>query len=567
MKVFGFGRGWRVSFSPLMRLGMIIKNIRLLPLLAAVFMVALSCSKNPPGESADTDGKRVIFRLRIPGDPPSLDPIHSVDLISQAVVCNLFDPLVRLDPETGAVVPGLASKWEAADSGLTFRFYLRGDVLFHNGRRVTAEDVRYSFERLLNPAFAGKRPWILLPLRGAAEFRAGRADGVEGIETVGDSLVVLRLEKPFAPFLVQLTMVGASVVPREEVERQGEKQGEKKFGGRPVGSGPFRFVEWRHDSRIRLERNPDYTIQPCPAGGVDLVDFVVVPNVSVAFEKYRAGELDLLDQLPPGQVALARKRLADQLHIWPGLSVRYLGFNLMREPFKDNRLLRRAFNYAVNRQAICEVLGEGVDVVSAGAVPPGLAGHNPELEGYSYDPERARALLAEAGYPAGRGLGEITLLYNNDPVDRRTCEFIQACLSEIGVEVRLKSLEWAAFLAAIRAGESLIFRGSWVGDFPDAHNFLYTLFHSANWGDAGNYTRFSHPAVDSLCLAALETVDPDRRASLYREIEEIVSREAPWIFLFHPGQVALLKPCWRGAAFPAVGLWAFPLERVFLRSQ
>jgi len=531
--------------------------------MAAAGVIFLCCSEGPPGRDSPAVGAEVVFRVRIPGDPPSLDPIHSVDLVSQAVVFNLFDPLVRLDPETGSVVPGLAEVWEVADSGLTYSFVLRKNVRFHNGRPVTAGDVRYSFERLLDPASAGKRPWILLPLRGASRFRAGLAGSVEGIETRGDSLVLLRLEKPFAPFLVQLTMVGASIVPREAVEGTGRAG----FGEHPLGSGPFRFVEWRHDSRIRLERNPDYSILPKPPGGVQRVDFIVVPNVSVAFEKYRAGELDLLDQLPPGHVALARRRLAGQLHIWPGLSVRYLGFNLTRSPFKGNRLLRRAFNYAVNKQAICSVLGEGIDVVSTGAVPPSLAGHNAGLPGYPYDPDRARALLARAGYPEGRGLEEITLLYNNDPVDRRVCEFVQACLSEIGVKIRLKSLEWAAFLAAIRAGESQLFRGSWVGDFPDAHNFLYTLFHSANWGDAGNYTRFTHPGVDSLCLAAQGTPDPGRRAALYREVERIVGDQAPWIFLYHPGQVALLKPWWHGAAFPAVGIWAFPLERVFLDKE
>ena len=224
--------------------------------------------------------------------------------------------------------------------------------------------------------------------------------------------------------------------------------------------------------------------------------------------------------------------------------------------------MRQAFNYAVNKEAICRVLGEGIDVVSHGAVPPGLEGRNTELEGYPYDPAKARQALAEAGYPQGKGLPEITLLYNNDPVDRRICEFLQASLSEIGVRVRLKTLEWAAFLAAVRAGEAELFRGSWVGDFPDAHNFLYTLFHSTNWGDAGNYTRFSHPKVDSLLTLAMETMDPGSRARLYREVEKIISYEAPWIFLFHPGQVALLKPAWRGAAFPSVGLWAFPLSRL-----
>ncbi|MEA2063081.1 MAG: ABC transporter substrate-binding protein [Gemmatimonadota bacterium] len=521
----------------------------------------LSCSGgDSSNERLGRDEQGVIFRFRIPGDPPSLDPIHSVDLVSQAVVTNIFDPLVRLDTETGSVVPALAERWEVTGQGMTYRFHLRRGVCFHNSLPVTAADVRFSFERMLDPSAGGKRPWIFLPLLGAETFRAGRAEKVEGIETMGDSVVVLRLARPFAPFLVQLTMVGASIVPRREVERLGSAD----FGERPVGCGPFRFLHWQHDNLIRLERNPDYSIQPAPEHGIDRVDFIVVPNVSVAFEKYRAGELDLLDQLPPGQAALCRKRIPEELHIWPGLSVRYLGFNLTRPPFRGNRSLRRAFNCAVNKEAICRVLGEGIDVLSCGAVPPFLPGHNNELEGYPYDPGRARNLLAQAGYPGGRGLEEITLLYNNDPVDRRVCEFIQACLMEIGVRVRLKSLEWAAFLAAVRAGEAQLFRGSWIGDFPDAHNFLFTLFHSANWGDAGNYTRFSDHRVDSLCTLALAEDDPRSRRELYKQVEDIVSSEAPWIFLYHPGQVALLKPYWRGAVFPAVGVWAFPLARVAL---
>ena len=519
-----------------------------------------ACSTaDSPGSLPGEDGSPALFRFRIPADPPSLDPIHSADLVSQTVVNNIFDPLLRLDPATGKLVPAVASRWEIEENGLVFRFFLKKDIRFHNGRRLVAADVRYSFERLLAPSSASERPWILLPLKGAQAFNNGQAARVEGIRTEGDSVVLLRLQEPYAPFLVQLSMAGAGICPREEIERGGDAA----FGQKPVGSGPFRFVEWQHDNRIVLESFESYSAGPRP--GLERLIFDVVPNISVALEKYRAGELDLLDQLPPGHVELARKRLGGQLHIWPGLSVRYLGFNLTRAPFKGNRKLRQAFNYALNKQAITRVLGEGVDVVSRGAVPPALDGHNSGLDGYPWDPDRARQLLAEAGYPNGRGLGEITLLYNNDPVDRRICEFTQACLAELGVKLRLKSLEWAAFLAAVRAGESEIFRGSWVGDFPDAHNFLYTLFHSANWGDAGNYTRFANPQVDSLLTLAARSVDQARRAALYREVEQVISFEAPWIFLFHPGQVALLQSRWKGGAFPAVGIWAFPLAQVRLQ--
>ncbi len=526
------------------------------PAVFLALLVLLGCAPGGgPGAAAGRDGA-AVFRFRIPADPPSLDPIRSADLVSQTVVNNLFDPLVRLDPDSGRPVPALAERWSVSADGLTWRFVLRPGVRFHDGRPLTAGDVAYSFERLLDPAAGGVRPWILGPLSGAEAFRRGEATHVAGIATEGDSAVTLTLEAPYAPFLVQLSMSAASIVPRAVVDSLGPD----RFGQQPVGTGPFRFVAWRHDSRIEVERFPQYACAAPPI--LERVEFVVAPNLSVALEAYRAGELDLLDQLPPGQVALVRRRMPEHLHLWPGLSVRYLGFNLSRAPFRDNRALRQAFNLAINREAIVRVLGEGVDVVSHGAVPPGLPGRDDASAGWPFDLERARTLLAEAGYPGGAGLTEITLLYNNDPVDRRMCEFVQACLAELGVRVRLKSLEWAAFLAAVRAGEAEMFRGSWIGDFPDAHNFLYTLFHSANWGDAGNYSRFADPQADSLLALAARSTDNELRERLYRQVEGIVLREAPWIFLFHPGQVALLQPRWQGGAFPMAGVWAFPLHRV-----
>ncbi len=296
-----------------------LDSIRIFWTAAALFCLIFQGACSPPiphGKRSGEDDSPLIFRFRIPGDPPSLDPIHSADLISQTVVNNIFDPLIRLDPATGELVPAIARKWEIEEGGLAFRFFLRKDVRFHNGRRLVAEDVRYSFERLLAPASASERPWILLPLKGARAFNNSEAARVEGIQTEGDSVVVLRLQEPYAPFLVQLSMVGASICPREEVERDGESA----YGQQPIGSGPFRFVEWQHDNRIVVERFDNYTVGP--RSSLERVIFDVVPNISMALEKYRAGELDLLDQLPPGQIELVRKRLGEELHIWPGLSVR-----------------------------------------------------------------------------------------------------------------------------------------------------------------------------------------------------------------------------------------------------
>jgi peptide/nickel transport system substrate-binding protein/oligopeptide transport system substrate-binding protein len=517
--------------------------MRVRGLIACLLLACGGPSGGPP---------EVLFRVRLSADPPSLDPIHAADAISGAVVHPLFDGLVAADPATGAVQPALAERFEPLEGGRAWRFHLRPDARFHHGRPVTAEDVRFSFERVLDPESQCERPWVLTPLRGASAFREGRADRVAGIRVEDERTVVLEIEEPFTPFLAQLTMAPASIVPRELVARDPQA-----FSAAPVGSGPFRFVRWARDVEIELEAfDGAWDGRP----GIDRLRFVILPNVNVAYQAFRAGEIELLNQLPTGALSEARRERPQGLRVWTVLSTRYLGMNLAGPPFSDNRPLRQALNYAVNREALCRDVLQNLAEPASGVVPSALLPVRPE--GYAYDPDRARTLLVQAGFPEGKGLPELELWYNASQEEARIWQVVASDLAAIGVHTRLVALEWGAFLSAIRAGRAPLFRGSWVGDYADPHNFLFVLLHSGNAGPEGNYARFGDPEFDRLVEAAGSESDPVRRGELYVMAEARAVAEAPWVFLFHPRDEVLIAPGWAGLEHSILGDWAIPLERV-----
>ena len=505
---------------------------------------------------AGEEEKRVdIFRFRIGADPPSLDPVHSTDTISGAIVSHIFDGLVKLDPETGEVVPAVADTFWSSQDGKVWTFRLKKGVRFHNGREVIARDFHYSFERVLSPETRSERPWVLEPILGARDFIDGIVFSVEGIQAVDDYTLVITLEEHFAPFLAQLCMEIASVVPSEEVAKRKED-----FSSHPVGCGPFKFSEWKHDVQVRLERFDDYYGQ---RAHIDGIEYDILPDVSVALEKYKAGELDLLDDIPPGQVRFLKGRFPDEVKIWPVMSIRYLGMDLQREPFRDNVLLRKAINYAIDKINLCDVIMEGCAVPAKGVLPPLLWDGKERLDVYPYSPKKAKELLEEAGFPDGEGLPELTLWHPNSQAEQRVWQFVQANLQDIGIKTKLKSLDWAVYLSVVRRGRAQLFRGSWVADYADPHNFLYILLYRKNFGEAGNYARYSNLRFDALVEEAKRERDPHKRRKLYREAESIAVEEVPWAFLFHTSDRMIIKPEWKGVVLSQQGDWMIPLERVY----
>jgi len=519
--------------------------------LVLAFLVFHGCTGRP-GQKRDV----TALRYGTMADPSTLDPAHSTDTGAALVVLKVFDRLVRFAPETLEIVADIAARYDVSPDGVTYTFRLRKGVLFHNGREVTAEDFRYGFERILDPRTRSERRWVLEEIDGADEFYRGQAESVAGIEVLDRYLLRIRLRRPFGPFLAQLCMEAASAVPREEVERWGED-----FTSHPVGSGPYKFVSWKHDVDVVLEAFDEYYGGPPK---IPRIRFRILPDLNVMLEEYLAGGLDFVDELPPGRVRDLRERRPDELKVWPILATYYCGFNFEKEPFKGNRKLRQAFNYALDREGICEEIREGIPIPASGILPPGIPGHDPDLKVYEYDPDRAKRLLAEAGYPNGEGLPEITLWYNTQIGHQRICEYIQHCLRKIGVRIKLKNLDTAAYWLATYAGEPAFFRTGWVADIPDPDNFLYTLLHSSQFGAPGNTTRYSNPKVDELVERARLLTDWAEREPLYREAERIAVEDAAWLFIYYYRDQALVKPYVKGIRYPLQGDYFIPWHEAYI---
>ncbi|HBH04829.1 MAG TPA: ABC transporter substrate-binding protein, partial [Candidatus Rokubacteria bacterium] len=399
------------------------------------------------------------LRAVFSADPPTLDPAQATDTTSSAVIRQVFDGLLELD-ETLTPVPALARSVRVSPDGRVYTFALRPGVRFHNGRELRAADVKYSFER----AAKGKRPWVFEKIAGARDFTKGAAGAIAGVRVVDDLTVELRLDRPFAPFLHLMAYDAAAVVPRDEVERRGPG-----FASHPVGTGAFRFVSWRRDDQVVLERFPGHFRGPAP---LERVVFRIIPAEITRFNEYRAGQLDLTD-IPTGQCrsVQADPQLRGEAAVWPTLGTHGLRFNVEKPPFSDARL-RRALAHAIDPTIVVERLLEGCVHPARGILPPALPGYSPAIRRPPLDRERAKRLLAEAGYPGGRGLGPIAFNFNTGDLNQRIAEVLQAQLREIGVALELRRLDWAAHIKVVDDGSAVFFRQGWIADYPDPENFL-----------------------------------------------------------------------------------------------
>ncbi len=481
---------------------------------------------------------RDFLRLRLKDDPTTLDPAYVVDVPGGALATKLYNGLVRFDRD-GRIVPDIAERWEISEDGRTYRFHLREGVTFDNGREVTAEDFVYSFRRLLDPSVNSPRFWLLESVKGAAEFREEKTDAVSGLRAEGSSILEIELGEPFSLFLDYLAMPNPAVIPKEAVEKWGPS-----FADHPVGTGPFRLKEWKHNNRLVLEKRSAYFGgEPRLAG----VLYRVIPEDLTAAVEFEQGNLDILE-VPRAEFSKYSAQLPyrEWIRDRVGLNVYYLGFNCRQAPFDDYRL-RQAFNYAIDRRKIIKVLLEGRAVPAQGPVPPRLL--SPRGEGYRYDPERARELIAESGVELPL---KVRFLFKADREVLSIAEVIQDYLKQVGVKAVLVQREWSSFKEAVNEGDFDLFYLSWWGDYPDAENFLYPTFHSDNWGAGGNRTRFSDPQVDAVLDRTRLITDPTTRRRLLANVRERVVRLAPWVFLWHKKECVIVRPRVKGFRIPII---------------
>ena len=497
-----------------------------------------------------------VYRRPLANDPSSLDPARATDIYAYMVVNQIFDGLVQFDNHLNPV-PAIAGFWEASLDGLTWTFHLRKGVTFHHGREVTAADVVYSYTRLLDPALQSPAAGLFKHIRGAEAFRAGNATQVEGLRALDRYTLQIVLKEPYAPFLSILAMANAKVVPREEVEKLGEQ-----FGLRPVGSGPFTFLQWERNQRIVLQAYEAY-YEERPF--LDRLVFEVGKQDVESLSAFLKGEFE--ESIVPSSEAealQANPRYRSYTRVRkPTLHLLYIGFNMNKEPFTHPKV-RQAFNHAINKEAIVQDIRKGNSIVANGILPPGMPGYNPELMGYVYNPHQAKKLLAEAGYPEGQGLPVIDLWYSSkEETALKELEAYQGYLAELGVRLEIHEVaNWPTFKAILDEGKPLMFRLGWHSDIPDPDNFFFPLLFAQS---KTNRTFYRNPRLDQLLEKARRETDYQRRIEIYREVEQLALHDAPWISQHHHVFESLYQPYVQGIEINALGAHYIPMKKVWLK--
>jgi len=506
----------------------------LTPFGAALAILALSELTGCRGDSDGLDLPKTakVLHLASVADVPSLDPAVGYDTSSWGFEQMIFDTLVRYSDAGVDLVPDLATQWEIAPDAKSLTFHLRRDASFTNGRAVVSGDFKYAIERVLTPSVRSKGTEYFRSIVGAEDFVAGRAKEVTGIETPDAWTIIFRLTEPDPIFVQKLAMPFAAAVPREAVDQWGNDD----FSRHVIGSGPFTLKEWRSGERIVLVRNPHYFDPSWPR--LDAIVQLIGVDLDLEWLKFETGELDV-SAIPPAEflrVMKTPKLKALAEHIVT-LSTDYLGMNCQMKPFDDVRV-RRAFNLAIRKDKASAILN-GRAVPAVGILPPGLPGYDPNIDGYPYDPTKAKALLEAAG--VGRDFAP-TLWMRADQTEMTLGESIQQDLAEVGVHAVLKPLAWSSLLEAIRQPNTAdLFSLGWEADFPDPQNFLEVLFAKKQFG-ANNDTFYSNPQVEKLLAEAAPVSDLSRRYQLYDQAQKLIMQDAPWVVLYHPVSYVIRQP-------------------------
>lgn len=470
------------------------------------------------------------------GSPEGFNPsLYTAGTTFDASSRAIFNRLVQFERGTTTIIPGLAERWEVSDDGLTYTFYLRDDVQWHSNddftptRGLTADDVIHTFERQLNE----DNPYHELS-GGTYEYfiSMGMPDLIESIERVDDYTVRFNLTRPEAPFIANMGMDFASIMSLEHAEAMMEAGTPELIDRRPVGTGPFQLVDYQQDAIIRYRAFDAYDWGE-PALVENLI-FSITPDPGVRYAKLQAGECHVMPYPNPADLEEMEADPEVNLLQQEGLNVGYLAFNTQTEPF-DNVQVRRALAMAVNKDAIIEAIFQGAGVAATNPIPPTIWSYNEDVEDIPYDPEGARELLAEAGYPDGfeTNIWAMPVQRPYNPNARRMAEIIQADWADVGVEAEIVTYEWGEYLARSNRGEHETVLLGWTGDNGDPDNFLYVLLSCDAAQNGANRARWCNEEFDALVTEAKQTADRQERIRLYEEAQVVFKEQVPWITIAH----------------------------------
>ena len=441
---------------------------------------------------------------------------------------NIFDRLVDVEVGTDGnskIVPSLAESWDISDDGLEYTFHLRQGVKFHNGNDFTAEDVAYTFHRMLTVE-GGVNTEFIDQIKGADELLAGETDTLEGVEVVDDYTIKVTLKEPFAGFLASISSPGVSIYDSEATEAAGDQ-----FGMDPavtVGTGPFEFASWSFNNQLVLTRNEDYWKG---ASGLPGVVIKIIPDTETQSMMFESGELDILDlDYAADSVDRFTETYPDQIVQGPRVGIVYFTMNFNKEPFQDVRV-RKAVQMSIDRQAILDALYGGRGQVEQGIFPHGLIGFNPDQEEIKYDPEAAKALLAEAGYADGFDM-EIAADSSASDTMTMALEIVSDQLAEVGIRAEIKNYDESTWLETRKSGELGSFMSTWSADYNDPDNFIYTFFGNE---EKTRIRSINYPDTEVMerVAKARTIVNEDERLAEYKALEEkIIHEDAAWVPMF-----------------------------------
>lgn len=522
------------------------KTLSVLILLVLFLLSLFSC-----GSDKNKKDSRKVFRYNEIAGISSLDPAAARNDENIRPVNQLFNGLVQMN-DVLQVEPAIAKNWSVSEDGRVYTFILRDDVFFHDdaqfkggkGRRVTAPDFVYSFNRLSDAKVSS----AMSLLENINKDQKG------GFEAPNDSTFVIYLKENFSPFLGILTMKYFSVVPREIVEKYGED-----FRKHPVGTGPFKFRMWEEGTQLVLLKNENYFEKDERGNKLPYLDAVSVSFIKdkeTSFMQFMKNDLDMIsgmDAFTPSEVLDDKGKLKPfykenfNLQTQPYLKTDYLGFlidenvNAVKNSPTRNRAVRRAINYAIDREKLIRHFRNSLGIpATAGFIPTGLPSFDPKIvKGFTYNPDKARELLLEAGYPGGKNLPEIMLYSTETYLD--LFEFIQSQLADCNIKIKIMVEKAPVLTQAIANNEIPFYRKSWIGDYPDEENFM-SLFYSKNFSPKGfNYTHYNNPVFDKMYEQARNCLNDSLKHSLYQKMDQMLVDDAPIVPLYYDEVVRLVS--------------------------
>ncbi len=520
--------------------------------LCLLLLAGCQTASKPAATQPDIpDKNRLVVAKR--DDPVGLDPADITDAESAQVCRNLYDTLVQYGPDSMDIEPALATSWEVSEDRKVWTFRLREGVTFHDGTAFNAQAVQQNFERQMKPDH---------PLRYPGNKFSywtdiwGSPSKLTQVEVVDELTVKLHLSEPMAPFLQNLAMPFFAIVsPTALAEHQVD------FFRNPVGTGPFQFVEWQPEQRLVVSANPDYW------GGAPALQEVVFKPVKESTSRQlqlEKGAVHLITGLLVENVADLEASPATTVITEPGMNVGFVAINTREKPFDDPRV-RQAVNLAIDRHTIVTELYQGLAELANCPLPPALWGREAELS-YGYDPVKAKELLAKAGYPEGFSTELVYMTSPRDyfPEPKMMAEVLGSMLGKVGIEAELTAVDWSVYLDEVSRGVYPLALAGWIGDHGDPDNYLAILFDSDNVDlerGGTNLCLYANESVDRWLGQARLASSQEEREPLYRQVQQQIFKDAPWLPMVHAHQTAAHHPALKGFRLHPTGtLWLHPVS-------